>query len=70
MNFLKGNEHDFPLAAVNITLMPPTNATDDLTDEDSGDEINPIIDNLAPTQLRAPAIMVLLPVDNILTPTQ
>lgn len=40
---------------VAITMLPPSNACDDLTDEDSGDEDYLSINNLPATQLRAPA---------------
>lgn len=70
MDFLEETENDIPLAGVHIILLPLTNATNDLIEEHSGGEINPITDNLAPSQLRAPAIMVSLPDDNSLTPTQ
>lgn len=39
---------------VDITILPPTNANDDVTDEDSGEEESPVADNLPASQLLAP----------------
>lgn len=42
--------------SVDITIIPPTNDCDDVTDEDSGDEIFlPVLSNLPGTQLMAEA---------------
>lgn len=40
---------------INIALMPPTNATGDITDEDSGDEDAMTVNNLPASQLLAAA---------------
>ncbi|KAI4465133.1 transposase is4 [Holotrichia oblita] len=50
------NEEDSVSAnTLDIVIMPPTNACDVLTDEDSGDEDNVIMKNLPASQLRAEA---------------
>lgn len=47
-------DDDFPEAGMDIYMLPPENACGEITDEDSGDENNLAIDNLPPSQLRAP----------------
>ncbi|KAK4877693.1 hypothetical protein RN001_010199 [Aquatica leii] len=42
-------------ASHDIAILPPTNANDDLTDEDSGDEQDLSINNLPASQLLAEA---------------
>ncbi|KAJ9600489.1 hypothetical protein L9F63_009259, partial [Diploptera punctata] len=42
-----------PESGVDVTLMPPLNTNDDLTDEDSGPEDDPNIDNLPASQLNS-----------------
>ncbi|KAK4885128.1 hypothetical protein RN001_001399 [Aquatica leii] len=42
-------------ASHDIAILPPTNANDDLTDEDSGDEQDRSINNLPASQLLAEA---------------
>lgn len=39
---------------IQLTLQPPDNALDDVTDEDSGPEDHAVMDNLPGSQLRAP----------------
>lgn len=41
------------ISGVDVAVSPPLNANDDLTDEDSGTEDNPTIDNLPGSQLNA-----------------
>ncbi|KAG8247660.1 hypothetical protein J6590_055606 [Homalodisca vitripennis] len=57
LDFIEGNDDAITNTRVNITLLPPTNATDDMTDEDSGDEDNVEIDNVPPSQINAPAFL-------------
>ncbi|XP_046688570.1 piggyBac transposable element-derived protein 3-like [Homalodisca vitripennis] len=48
LDFIEGNDDAIPNTGVDITLLPPTNATADMTDEDSGEEDNVEIDNVPP----------------------
>ena len=43
---------------MDVALFPPNNATNDLTDEDSGDEEAPIIDNVPASQINALATVL------------
>ncbi|KAI4463240.1 tc5 transposase dna-binding domain [Holotrichia oblita] len=66
LDFIDGNEDAIPYSGVKVNILPPTNATGDITDEDSGDEENPRIDNVPGSQLNAPAFIATL--DNGLDP--
>lgn len=44
------------VTGMNVSLLPPTNATDDVSDEDSGDENTTTADNWPASQLNAPAV--------------
>ncbi|KAG8329960.1 hypothetical protein J6590_074332 [Homalodisca vitripennis] len=57
LDFIEGNDDAITNTGVNITLLPPTNATDDMTDEDSGDEDNVEIDNVPPSEINALALL-------------
>ncbi|XP_046685723.1 uncharacterized protein LOC124371437 [Homalodisca vitripennis] len=57
LDFIEGNDDAIPNTGVDITLLPPTNATADMTDEDSGEEDNVEIDNVPPSQVNAPALL-------------
>lgn len=46
---------NFPHPGADITIFPPENACEYITDEDSGDEDNVYPNNLPGSQLRAPA---------------
>lgn len=48
---------DVPGNGLDVTLFPPNNATDDLTDEDSGPEDNPRLDNLSANQLNSSVLI-------------
>lgn len=51
-------EEDVPILTqdqIDIYIQPPVNANQDVTDEDSGDEDNPTVNNLPGNQLLAPA---------------
>lgn len=51
-------EGDIPIQlqnGIDIYIQPPNNANDDVTDEDSGEEDNPTVNNLPGNQLLAPA---------------
>lgn len=50
-------DDEIPESGVDISLMPPVNANDDITDEDSGPEDNPNIDNLPASQLNSHAVV-------------
>lgn len=55
---LEEDDDDPDIAAldqIDIVMMPPENATGNVTDEDSGPEDGPVLDNLPGSQLRAPA---------------
>lgn len=56
LDFLEGNDDAIPDAGLNIAVLPPSNATADLTDEDSGGEEDPVIDNVPPNQLNTMAL--------------
>ncbi|XP_049782794.1 uncharacterized protein LOC126184446 [Schistocerca cancellata] len=43
---LESTDEEIPNTGVNVTLHPPLNSTDDVTDEDSGAEENPSVDKL------------------------
>ena len=51
------DDSDIPDEGLTVGILPPTNCIDDLTDEDSGAEDDPTIDNLPGSQLRAEAII-------------
>jgi len=50
-------DSEIPEGGLNIGVLPPTNCNDDCTDEDSGAEDNPTIDNLPGSQLRAEVLI-------------
>ncbi|XP_049816407.1 piggyBac transposable element-derived protein 3-like [Schistocerca nitens] len=53
---LESKDEEIPNTGVNVTLHPPLNSTDDVTDEDSGAEENPSVDKLPASQLNATAL--------------
>ncbi|KAJ9592557.1 hypothetical protein L9F63_015792, partial [Diploptera punctata] len=53
LDILDTCDDKIPESGVDVTLMPPLNANDDLTDEDSGPEDDPNIDNLPASQLNS-----------------
>ncbi|XP_047000940.1 piggyBac transposable element-derived protein 3-like [Schistocerca americana] len=56
LGILKSKYEEIPNTGVNVTLHPPLNSTDDVTDEDSGPEENPNVDKLPASQLNATAL--------------
>ncbi|KAJ4435060.1 hypothetical protein ANN_23634, partial [Periplaneta americana] len=54
-----------PNSGVDVALLPPLNANDDLTDEDSGAEDNPCIDNLPASQLSADVFVTDMAINNV-----
>lgn len=63
---------DIPECGVDVALLPATNATDDVTDEDSGDEDAPCIENVPGSQLNASVVSftnVTVPSQLLPTPT-
>ncbi|XP_049766400.1 piggyBac transposable element-derived protein 3-like [Schistocerca cancellata] len=53
---LESKDEEIPSTGVNVTLHPPLNSSDDVTDEDSGAEENPSVDKLPASQLNATAL--------------
>ncbi|KAJ4439297.1 hypothetical protein ANN_07419, partial [Periplaneta americana] len=53
-----------PNSGVDVALLPPLNANDDLTDEDSCAEDNPCIDNLPASQLSAEVFVTDMAINN------
>jgi len=51
----EGDVRLLPDNEIDIYIQPPVNANDDVTDEDSGEEDNPTVNNLPGNQLLAPA---------------
>lgn len=56
LDFLDGNDDAIPPSGLDIGVLPPNNATADLTDEDSGGEEDPKIDNVPASQINAPVL--------------
>ncbi|XP_049947744.1 piggyBac transposable element-derived protein 3-like [Schistocerca serialis cubense] len=56
LDMLESKDEEIPNTGVNVTLRPPLNSTDDVTDEDSGAEENPSVDKLPASQLNATAL--------------
>lgn len=56
LDFLEGHDDAIPDAGLDVAILPPTNATGDITDEDSGGEEDPVIDNVSSNQLNALAL--------------
>lgn len=54
---MESNDDEIPESGMDVVLLPATNSTRDLTDEDYGDEDTPIIDNASASQLNAPAMV-------------
>ncbi|KAJ4437440.1 hypothetical protein ANN_17584 [Periplaneta americana] len=54
-----------PNSGVDVALLPPLNANDDLTDEDSGAEGNPCVDNLPASQLSADVLVTDMAINNV-----
>ncbi|KAJ4437681.1 hypothetical protein ANN_17826 [Periplaneta americana] len=54
-----------PNSGVDVALLPPLNANDDLTDEDSSAEDNPYIDNLTASQLSADVFVTDMAINNV-----
>ncbi|KAJ4442021.1 hypothetical protein ANN_11885 [Periplaneta americana] len=53
-----------PNSGVDVALLLPLNANDDLTDEDSGAEDNPCVDNLRASQLSADVFVTDIAINN------
>lgn len=51
------NKDEIPSESLNVTLLPPTNANEDVTDEDSGPEDDPKIDNAPKGQLHSEVVV-------------
>ncbi|KAJ4442614.1 hypothetical protein ANN_04203 [Periplaneta americana] len=60
-----GNSETIPNSGVDVALLPPLNANDDLTDEDSGAEDNSCIDNLPASQLSADVFVTDMAINNV-----
>ncbi|XP_046998408.1 piggyBac transposable element-derived protein 3-like [Schistocerca americana] len=56
LDMLELKDEEIPNTGVNVTLHPPLNSTDDVTDEDSCAEENPSVDKLPASQLNATAL--------------
>ncbi|XP_017467190.1 PREDICTED: piggyBac transposable element-derived protein 3-like [Rhagoletis zephyria] len=52
------DDDDIPDNGLDVAVLPPINCNDDVTDEDSGEEDNPTINNLHGSQLCAEAVLL------------
>ncbi len=46
MDMLEESDNEIPADGLDVVLLPPENATDDITDENSADEDHPNVNNL------------------------
>ncbi|KAJ4432761.1 hypothetical protein ANN_21399 [Periplaneta americana] len=61
---IMNSSETIPNSGVDVALLLPLNANNDLTDEDSGAEDNPCVDNLRASQLSADVFVTDIAIDN------